>query len=606
MIVLLSMCFHQRFYADISKEGTDREAWGLEVALRGIRMTPVDLSFPKDHLGLEAGTLPLLSGLLRSPLSYRECVDDFMALPVHPCGPTGLLEKMIKTGMGLAYPEPGEREASHSPRVDLLGYLPELEGALSAACDVCSESGGGKDAWFVQRACAEILTGTEGVRSRLLENSAAVLERISTQPILLAGCRLYATVDRIVPSLQSITAFPPAICSEATGEGWSASGNISYYRDTDLGPVVIGGPGENRYEGRFYLLVDPGGNDRYLFQGVAPGTVSVIIDLEGIDTYEGEDFSLATGFFGIGLLIDCSGDDTYRAGDFTCGCGIAGLGILDDRSGKDVFEGGCTSQGAGVFRGAGMLCDREGDDMYRVDLYGQGFGAAAGAGLLLDERGRDDYFAGGKYRDYREGRKYYRSLSQGCGMGFRPTVPGGIGILCDREGDDRYEGDYFVQGTGSWYGLGMLLDHAGNDVYQARRYSQGAGVHAAVGILADDTGDDRFQSWGVSQGTGHDLAIGILLEGGGHDRYLASWLCRGAGASNGIGLFLEMAGDDTYGGGERECEGSGRRNRSFGSVGLFIDYEGNDTYDRTGHNRGSWLQSEYGIGIDVEKTEDFH
>ena len=53
-------------------------------------------------------------------------------------------------------------------------------------------------------------------------------------------------------------------------------------------------------------------------------------------------------------------------------------------------------------------------------------------------------------------------------------MSGGIGVLRDREGSDRYTAGVFAQGTGYWGGMGLLLDGAGDDRYDARWYVQGA------------------------------------------------------------------------------------------------------------------------------------
>jgi hypothetical protein len=503
-----------------------------------------------------------------------------------------------ETGVESPSGDPDPRPGGLRSRVESL--YPALEETVRR----CGEAAGAKKR--VRAACLDLLSGRDRAEEDRLEQTARLLKGIDAEPALEGGFLLYHRMMREIETLRAMDFSAAAPLSGGfESDACRVSGEVLYHAKRPGGHVVVGGTGQNLYDGRFLLIIDPAGDDRYRLSGSAPGAVSVILDLAGDDVYGGDDFSVASGLFGVGLLIDDGGHDTYRAGDFSCGCGIAGLGILEDRSGDDVYAGGCVSQGAGAFHGAGLLYDRAGRDRYRVDLYGQGFGTALGAGLLWDGSGGDTYDAGGKYRDIREQRKYFRSLSQGCGMGLRPAVPGGAGILFDRAGDDIYRGDYFVQGTGSWYGLGALLDLAGDDVYQARRYSQGAGIHASAGILADEAGDDVYRAWGVSQGTGHDLAVGFLREAGGTDRFEADWLSRGAGSANGIGIFLELAGDDAYGGEQRESNGAGRRHRSFGSVGLFVDYSGEDRYEKTGRNRGTWLQADYGIGIDIENSADF-
>jgi hypothetical protein len=63
---------------------------------------------------------------------------------------------------------------------------------------------------------------------------------------------------------------------------------------------------------------------------------------------------------------------------------------------------------------------------------------------------------------------------------------GGIGLLCDLAGDDRYEAGEVSQCAGWLFGMGILYDRSGRDQYHGTRYSQGAAAHGGVGILADD------------------------------------------------------------------------------------------------------------------------
>jgi len=586
------------------------EREGLLIALKGIRMAPEDLSYPKDFLGFEDLILPSLNNLLADPAACGPWTRDLIGLLKSGCDPARFLSRILWNSDGIpAVQGDGAMPSSMPPEAQgLEGHWAEmlepLRFALSETAQICQEVKGRKK--LVLRACASVLSGQEKAQEKFLEKISGALKEIASDDIFRAGFRLYDRMIRTVHAFEAMNIKAlPSSRQDFENEACRASGGILHMEQHPNGMIIVGGPGTNRYEGRFLLIIDTGGDDVYRMAEGRPGGVSAVMDLAGNDSYEGGNYALASGLFGVGILIDCSGDDVYRGGNFSCGCGIAGMGLLEDLAGHDAYHGGCVSQGAGAFRGAGFLFDRAGHDAYQVDLYGQGYGAALGAGLLWEGGGSDQYRAGGRYRDVRERRRYFRSQSQGCGMGFRPAVPGGAGVLFDLAGDDAYEGDYFVQGTGSWYGLGLLLDLAGNDCYRARRYAQGAGVHVSTGILVDQSGDDDYRAWGVSQGTGHDLAVGFFRDGDGDDVIESDWLSRGAGSANGVGIFLEMAGADTYNGEERECNGAGRKQRSFGSVGLFMDFGGDDLYGKVGRNRGSWLQSEYGIGIDIEKSGDF-
>lgn len=94
---------------------------------------------------------------------------------------------------------------------------------------------------------------------------------------------------------------------------------------------------------------------------------------------------------------------------------------------------------------------------------------------------------------------------------------GGVAVLLDVSGDDRYDARTFSQGFGR-YGTGLLADLGGADSYSARSYSQGAAsdsLNLGVGILADLGGNDRYRA---GSGQGYGLG-GILVDAGGVDVY---------------------------------------------------------------------------------------
>ena len=100
------------------------------------------------------------------------------------------------------------------------------------------------------------------------------------------------------------------------------------------------------------------------------------------------------------------------------------------------------------------------------------------------------------------------------GLGGRSSLGGGIGILRDDAGDDRYEAEMFAQGAAYFFGAGLLWDRGGEDRYSAIRYAQGCGVHQAAGILRDEAGNDRYAlAVGVGQGMGLDQSVGLFARG---------------------------------------------------------------------------------------------
>ncbi|MHB1261528.1 MAG: hypothetical protein ACYC2H_07410 [Thermoplasmatota archaeon] len=247
-----------------------------------------------------------------------------------------------------------------------------------------------------------------------------------------------------------------------------------------------------------------------------------------------------------------------------------------------------------------LIVDSGGDDTYTNSAGGAnptglivpGPNPAGGNGLAIsvvaDLGGNDDYTYSGEV-----------SVLQGSGS------VGGLGILVDTDGDDRYFADFerttvgpaLVAGVGTYYidggaqgtgyaGLGLLLDAWGDDVYDQRisssqgrciwGFSQGFGGAGGLGISSDLWGDDAWLSsgtgltggndcWGVGttndafqgmypQGVGIYAGVGIMTDNGlGRDVYLdynnattVDYYAQGFGAFGGLGILVEDGGDDVY------------------------------------------------------------
>lgn len=333
------------------------------------------------------------------------------------------------------------------------------------------------------------------------------------------------------------------------------AGDILFVQDTSIGKIVVGGTGTSYYYADAAVIFDLGGND-YYFNNAGSSSkdipVSICIDFSGNDVYNAAGpFTQGTGRFGIGLLVDLIGDDKYLGQEYAQGSCLFGIGLLSDNEGDDTYSGHVLNQGIGFF-GAGLLHDFKGNDVYFSQQFAQGVGFTRGAGVLIDVDGNDSYIAGGKYPDFRDPEKSFQSMSQGIGMGIRPEetivgASGGIGILIDQKGSDRYYGDYFSQGSGYYYSLGFLYDKDGSDRYYAGRYAQGAGIHSAIGLLTDTAGDDVYEcSFGVSQGCGHDTGVGFLVDSSGNDIYRSRTSSQGIGLEKGMGILADFYGDDAY------------------------------------------------------------
>ncbi len=380
--------------------------------------------------------------------------------------------------------------------------------------------------------------------------------------------------------------------------------SLAQLRDlkTPFGRIAIGGPGNDRYEGVYSIIIDFGGDDEYYLSRSPEYKSQIIIDLAGDDKYFAQtDHAIGAGFFSAGILDDWSGNDLYVGKKYSLGCGMFGVGILRDRAGDDTYQGDLLTQGAATF-GVGMLIDEAGRDTYSAALYAQGFGFIMGAGALIDFKGNDRYTAGWKYGDILRYEDHYVSLSQGFGYGLRPYFSGGIGLLVDGDGNDQYSADIFGQGASYWYAIGGLIDYGGNDNYIAYQYAQGAATHMCLANLIDISGDDLYSSKGVSQGCGHDIAFAMLLDCAGNDQYSATDLSQAAGSANGIGMLLDLSGNDGHiARVANNTHGYGNPRREYGSIGLFLDLSGIDDYRGNGRDASYWItNSKWGIGADLQ------
>lgn len=228
--------------------------------------------------------------------------------------------------------------------------------------------------------------------------------------------------------------------------------------------------------------------------------------------------------------------------------------MLLDLQGNDLYDAYAFAQGAGL-AGVGALIEREGRDQYACFYESQGFGAVKGFGALIDALGDDVYTAHPMPIEFPSPQTAERnvSMAQGAGYGRRADYldgrswAGGVGVLIDVQGNDRYVCGVFGQGVGYWGGVGMLIDLQGDDVREGVWYVQGAGAHFAIGYLEDRLGNDRYlASMNMAMGAGHDFSIGYLIDFDGSDEYNAPSLALGGANANGIGIFVDLAGDDLY------------------------------------------------------------
>lgn len=423
-------------------------------------------------------------------------------------------------------------------------------------------------------------------------------------------------------------------------------GNIDI--PTPLGQITVTGSETSNFRcTNQLLLVDTAGDDTFTgFVGSnasIDNPFSVCINVAGNDVYtddSGTQPQCGSGRFGFGVIVDMAGEDIYKSETLSQGSGCFGVGILKDMAGNDTYDGKFDCQGAGEF-GIGVLQDMEGNDYYHSFFGSQGFGFTQGIGLLQDRTGDDIYEADDKeiINPSAQSAQHNSSFCQGAGFGSRAeldnghSMSGGIGVLQDFKGNDKYSCGVFGQGVAYWHAFGILCDYEGSDSYLGTWYVQGAAAHFGIAYQLDRAGDDTYQAtMATSIGTGHDVSLAYHIDLGGNDTYNAwrnedgkkvdAGLCVGAGNANGMGFFVNIGGDDNY------DVGSGRTFGAFGdpapcgngfmrekmiNIGIFIDIGGNDIYRVDGiDNDKTWQAKpfdcptrsiDFGLGGDFEKGD---
>jgi hypothetical protein len=338
-------------------------------------------------------------------------------------------------------------------------------------------------------------------------------------------------------------AAPPELAGAVDGEILAAE-----RLGPDLGWLVVGGAGPNRYDmSRIAAVLDPGGDDEYASSDLCLG-VRAVVDLAGDDRYSGtDDQGPGSALLGLSFIDDRAGNDRYQGRLLSCGAACFGMSLLLDRDGEDSYIGGEWSIGAACY-GAGVIIDAGGaSDVYLGEFLCQGIGGPRGFGCIVDQGGRDLYRVNGPEPSVYGTAAVYSAFSQAVGFGFRNFAAGGVGLISDLGGDDRYEGGEFAQGGAYYFGLGVLHDAAGRDLYYANRYAQGFGVHQAHGVLLDGGGDDTYWSMtAASQGSGWDIGAGLLLDRDGDDSYQCDGLGQGGASQQAIGMLVDLAGSDRY------------------------------------------------------------
>jgi hypothetical protein len=405
--------------------------------------------------------------------------------------------------------------------------------------------------------------------------------RVDLSVLLAVAGDLLANTDRL-PALPTQARKLPAELAALV------EGDILDYVEVGGGYAVVGGIGPNRYRmERLYAVIDAGGSDVYLWRSAAvPGETQTIVDLGGDDRYLASRAGPGAGWLGAAVLVDHAGNDQYESGVGGCGAGVLGFGFLLDEGGTDHYRCAAWSAGSG-FYGAGILLDKgPQSDAYLSEVFSQGVGGPRGFGALADESGAELYRANGPVPSAYGIPATFMAFSQGVGVGIRPYDYGGVGVLLDFDGDDRYEGGEFSQGGGYFWGVGVLHDQSGNDLYYGNRYAQGFAAHQAFGMLSDVRGDDSYwSSTAAGQAAAWDQSVAVLIEGGGNDVYHGAWLSQGAAAEQARAALLDLGGDDVYWSSRDVSQGAAggnsyhlREDDPVYSLGALLDQGGADRY----------------------------
>jgi HEAT repeat protein len=600
-------------------------------ALMYMGMTPEDFRIRHDYAEPDVFRLPLIDSLMQDPASLLSRMDSLATMVAAAPSLLGS-SSLLWHAMSVEPERSAPRSAARPGIRDIAGRLAHLEPPFDRIIDTYLGSLGKMagfrdkavteveaDLGFLHRAVPRMLAPSpeyEGIdpfelhrleeaEEALSDSVLVVLENVDMAAVAALSLEALKAARDITGRLEID---PAAMGSHKnyrgrgaghSGRRFSATGRVLYMGLTPYGPIAIGDTSRTVYEGCFALIIDPGGDDIYNLTNDTRVHFRLIVDCGGDDAYRSHEVAGVGGVIaGTSLILDLEGNDSYRSEGVSLGAGVCGIGAIEDRQGNDSYISGIFSQGAG-FLGLGILKDGAGHDTYVAGMQSQAFGYVMGSGFLLEKGGNDTYHTQMSQTDILRYDDHYLTLSQGCAFGSRPDYSGGIGLLLDLQGNDIYSSDIFGQGVAYWFAVGALVDRGGHDRYCSYQYAQGSGVHLAFGLLLDNGGDDGYLSKGVSQGCGHDLSLGLLADLSGNDWYTATDLSQGAGNANGTGIIYDADGNDVYAAkSETNVNGYGNYRREFGSIGLHLDSRGNDYYSARGENASLWESGRYGLGVD--------
>ena len=606
--------------------GTNSQAQ-LHRALSRLNMDEHDLCFEKD-LGQPVWAFDWIRRTLSHPLDLPPVADRILAASTVTNGSrrlwalgSSLLESPLPDRTVPVRDEALVCEDALNPH--LAGYLREFADRAGGAMDVFSgaidcltaEERGYAAAVFLgdlfraedfpeTRAAMQASGVSSQQVNRVVEEGKAIDTESAQKQVIEMVCRV-----KLGEVLAAGEAFHEAVCRLARQVGdvkqWPEKRVVL---KTRVGPIVVGTKGSDVYTDLAALILDPGGDDRYVGDaGVANGIkgqyLAAVIDLDGHDRYTGADLlGQGSAAFGLTVLFDVAGDDIYETAYLGQGAALFGAAWLEDGAGTDFYKARSFGQAAAI-AGVGVLRDMGGNDLYTIGSAGQAYAGIRGAAFLVDVSGDDRYLAGNVERDWERFEDRYVSLAQGFSIGMRPFAGGGVAALVDLGGNDTYVADVYGQGVSYWYSAGFLLDAAGNDTYRVYQYGQGTGIHLSLGLLADLSGNDSYSGLALVQGSAHDYAVGMLFDRSGNDTYSGESSVQARAINNSVALLIDESGNDSYlGGRTEESQGIGHIDgqRRYGSLSVLMDLSGSDAYSCGATNGEMRLRPFFGVVYDVE------
>ena len=319
-----------------------------------------------------------------------------------------------------------------------------------------------------------------------------------------------------------------------------------------LGRIVIAEGGGHRHDLQDALFVlDLGKRNQYA--GGRPGSQPVTVVIDG----GGSQFEdVGPAVCGITEIFVLSGKNLFteplkRKGGV--GGAAFGVSLVHCRGGGNYFDAQLLSQGAAVC-GIGVVVTDGGNNRYRCYSRSQGFGGVRGFGCLVDSEGGSEYIAEDGFLHNAAPQtpgKHNASLSQGVGQGFRGgrgfDMAGGVGLLVNGGGGNRFRCGVFGQGAGYLLGIGGLVVRGPGNDFEGVWYVQGAAAHYSFGCLIAKGGKDRFHALeDQAEGVGVDFAIGLFHSVGGNSSFTGGSGRLGMGIDNGIGICVAEGAGNAY------------------------------------------------------------